>query len=351
MGIEIIQHELYVPMTPLVSVIMPVFNAEKYLPYAIESILKQTFMNFELIIINDGSTDHSEQLILRYKDKRIRYIKHLSNQGLIATLNNGIKHANGEFIARLDADDVSRQDRLFKQLQFLLRHPDHSICASSYDVINAKGHKQFTVLLPTADKQIRTLLFFGNCICHSSVMFRKKALDHEMYRQSYKLCEDYDLWSRMVDHNKVSVLSESLIKYRLHGSNVSVKNRLEMLSNVSRIHAHFLDHTGLAYSRDEFLLHHAFLSYNVLYIRRVGYEKLEKWIIKLGNMFFFHEDADPGIAEKVMIRRWLTVCLKGGEYKRLLFNPFITSNGWYYISCFLGKILDSAMRRKNAFDF
>lgn len=338
-------------MTPLVSVIMPVFNGEKFLAYAVESILKQTFMNFELIIINDGSTDHSEQIILKYKDKRVRYIKQFSNQGLIATLNNGIQHSVGEFIARLDADDVARPDRLFRQVQFLLRNPDHSICGSSYEVINSKGQKQFLVSLPTSDKQIRTLLFFGNCICHSSVMFRRNALDNEPYRQSYKLCEDYDLWSRLVDHNKVAVLPDPLIKYRLHGSNVSVKNRLEMLSNVSRVHAYFLDHCGVSYSRDEFLLHNAFLSYNVLYIRRVGFEKLEKWIIKLGNMFFFHEQADAGIAEKVMIRRWLTVCLKGGEYRRLLFNPFIVSNSWYYLGCFLGKILDSAMRRKNAFDF
>lgn len=338
-------------MNPLVSVIMPVYNAEKYIADAIESLLNQTFMNFELLIINDGSTDHSEKIIITYKDKRIRYIRHQQNKGLIATLNEGIRHASGEFIARLDADDMAKPERLFRQVQFLLRHRDHSICGSSYEVINSKGQKQFNVHLPTQDKQIRTLLFFGNCICHSSVMFRKSALDKELYRSSYQLCEDYDLWSRMVEHDKVAVLPEPLIRYRLHGSNVSVKNRLEMLSNVSRVHAHFLDASGLMYSREEFLLHHAFLSYNVLYIQRVGFEKLEKWLLKLDKMFCFQADADNRVAEKVMIRRWLTVCLKGGEYKRLVFNAFSMNNGWHYFTCFMGKLVDSAMRRKNAFDF
>ena len=338
-------------MIPLVSVIMPVYNAEKYIEEAIESVLKQTFMNFELIIVNDGSTDHSEQIILGYKDKRIRYIRHHKNQGLIVSLNEGVQYAIGEFIARLDADDIAHPQRFFRQVQFLLRHPDHSICGSSYSVINGKGQKKFIVKLPSSDKQIRTLLFFGNCICHSSVMFRKKVLQNEVYRPAYQLCEDYDLWSRMVDQSKVAVLPEPLIQYRLHGSNVSVKNRMEMLSNVSRVHAHFLDNCGLHYSREEFLLHHAFLSYNVLYIRRVGFEHLEKWLMKLQNMFFFQKDADQRIAEEVMIRRWLTVCLKGGEYRRLFANPLINGNGWHYFTCLVGKMCDSIMRRKNAFDF
>lgn len=338
-------------MVPLISVIMPVYNADKFIANAIESILKQTLMNFELIIINDGSTDHSQQIILRYKDKRIRYVQHTKNLGLIVSLNEGLRFARGEFIARLDADDIAHPQRLFRQVQFLLRHPDHSICGSSYDVINGKGQKKYYVHLPSDDRQVRTLLFFGNCICHSSVMFRKRSLNDELYRPAYQLCEDYDLWSRMVDHAKVAVLPEPLIQYRLHGSNVSVKNRMEMLSNVSRIHAHFLDASGIQYSRDEFLLHHAFLSYNILYIRRVGFEKLAKWLVKLQHMFCFHEDADMRIAEKVMIRRWLTVCLKGREYRRMFSNPLNMSNSWHYFTCVAGKILDSILRRKNAFDF
>lgn len=352
----VVRHSIYracaiLFMKPIVSVIMPVFNAEKYIEDAIDSLLAQTFTNFELIIINDGSTDYSESLIFRYRDKRIRYIRHSANLGLIAALNEGIRHASGEFIARLDADDVANPNRLFKQVQFLLRNPDHSICGSSYQVINAKGQKLYNVSLPTSDRQIRTLLFFGNCICHSSVMFRTSSLDKELYRSTYTLCEDYDLWRRLIEWNKVAVLPEPLINYRLHGMNVSVTKRMEMLRNAGRIYAHFLEKSGLSYTQDDFLLHHAFLSYNVVYIRQVGFDKLEKWILKLEKMFSYHEQSDRWIAGKVMIRRWLAFCIKSREYKRLINNPFITVHIRQYISCFVAKLFDNVLGRKNAFDF
>ena len=338
-------------MIPLISVIMPVFNAEKFISTSIESVLQQSFLNFELIILNDGSTDHSEQLILRYKDKRIRYFKHSINRGLISTLNEGLRYSAGDFIARLDADDIAKPDRLFRQVQFLLRNPDHSICASSYDVINTNGRKKYRVFSPSLDIEIRTLLFFCNCICHSSVMIRKNALQDNVYRQAYQLCEDYDLWSRLIDQSKVAILSEPLIHYRLHNDNISMKNRLAMLSNVSRIHAYFLNHYGFSYTRDEFLIHHAFLSYNIVYLRRIGFQELEKWIIKLVHMFYFKEYADIHIAKRFLIRRWLSVCLKGGEYRRLIANPLFKYNRWQYITIFGGKILDNLIKRNNVLDF
>lgn len=338
-------------MNPIVSVVMPVYNAENYIEDSIESILKQSFINFELIIINDGSTDHSEYYINRFKDKRIRYFKHPINRGLISSLNEGIQHANGEFIARLDADDIANADRLFRQVQFLLRNPDYAICASSYEVINEKGKKKFQMNLPKTDREVKTLLVFCNCICHSSVMLRKSDLYDQVYRQNYEFCEDYDLWSRLVTRNKVSILPDRLVKYRLHNSNISIKNRIVMRGNVSKIYAYFLDFYGLPYTREEFLIHNALLSYNITFLKRAGYEQLEKWVIKLINMFYYDEYSDLKIAKIVLIRRWLTVCMKGGQYGRLILNPFMKNNKINYINILLGKIKDIIIGRNSVYDF
>lgn len=340
-----------VRMYPLVSVIMPVYNADKYVAQAIESILDQTFMNFELLILNDGSTDHTEEEVQRFDDNRIRYIRHASNEGLINTLNEGIQKAYGEFIARMDADDVALPDRLFRQVEFLLRHPDHALCASSYVVMNKTGRLRHSVSLPEADQGIRTLLFFGNCICHSSVMFRKKALDGEGYRASFLWCEDYELWTRLSAWHKMAIIQEPLVRYRIHGSNVSIKNRKEMLSNVSRISAYQLERMGIAYGREDFLLHHAFLSYNVEYIRKVGFKQLQRWLVRLWYAFHRSRNGDGRLAEKVIIRRWVSLCIKGGAFRNLFVNPFVKKNTRFYVYCFAEKIRDRLLSRINAYDF
>jgi glycosyltransferase involved in cell wall biosynthesis len=308
-------------------------------------------MNFELLILNDGSTDHTEDEVKRFDDNRIRYVRFESNQGLVHTLNEGIKKSYGEFIARMDADDVALPDRLFRQVEFLLRHPDHVLCASSYVVMNKFGRLRHAVSLPETDPGIRTLLFFGNCICHSSVMFRKKALNGEGYQASFLWCEDYELWTRLSAWHKMAIIPEPLVRYRLHGSNVSVKNRKEMLINVSRISANHLERMGIAYGREDFLLHHAFLSYNVEYIKKVGFTQLQRWLVRIQYAFLRCRNGDGQLAEKVMIRRWVTLCFKAGAYGNLFVNSFVRNDTRFYLNCVLGKIRDRLFGRMNAYDF
>ena len=124
------------------SVVMPVYNAEKYLSEAIESILQQSFEDFEFLIINDGSTDRSKDIVLQYDDPRIIYVENDSNMGLIATLNRGIKLARGLFLARMDADDISVKDRFAKQIAFLKNNPNYRLCGSTVRIIDGKGQKK-----------------------------------------------------------------------------------------------------------------------------------------------------------------------------------------------------------------
>ncbi|MDR0427020.1 MAG: glycosyltransferase [Dysgonamonadaceae bacterium] len=161
---------------PVVSVLMPVFNAEKYLNTAIDSILNQTYPDFELVIINDGSTDQSEQIILSYKDERISYHINPANEGLVNTLNKGIAFCSGKYIARMDADDISLPGRFEKQIRFLEKNPDVVMVGGYMDKINEKGKRKTKYNKAVPNHLIKDRLFFGNYFAHSSMMIRKDIL-------------------------------------------------------------------------------------------------------------------------------------------------------------------------------
>ena len=199
-----------------VSVVMPVYNQkEEFLREAIESILNQTFTDYELIIINDGSTNNSEEVILSYSDDRIVYIKQ-ENQGVARSLNNGIEIANGEYIARMDSDDISLPERFEKQIKFLDEHPEISILGTSYEIIP----RNKTVIQQSVIKY--TDILNACCVCHPSVMMRKADLDKYNLRYNPEFTsEDYELWSRAVQYLNIQNLPEVLVKYRWHEENIS----------------------------------------------------------------------------------------------------------------------------------
>ncbi len=211
--------------SPKVSVIMPVFNASTYLGEAIQSILNQTFTDFEFIILNDGSTDQSEQVILSFADKRIRYVKNDRNSGVIFTLNKGIDMAQGEWIARMDGDDISDSRRFEKQLEYLNTHAGSVVLATRISLINEKGDisgvwkdDEAAITCP----QIRAWLPRNNCIAHPTIMMRTAVLKKYRYHENQLHSEDYDLWLRLVsDGIDIHKLNEPLLNHRIHTSSVT----------------------------------------------------------------------------------------------------------------------------------
>lgn len=198
-------------MQPLVSVVMSVFNGEKYVGDAIESILNQTYANWEFIIINDGSNDLTEAIIKQYGDNRIRYLSH-QNVGLTRSLNRGIKEANGKYIARLDADDRSLPERLEKQVAYLDSNLDCVLIGSSYWNIDLQSMHWFIVHPPAQDELCRKALRLGNSVfLHSSVMFRKQIGGVPItYDEKFKQGQDQRLWITLATKGKVSTLPEPL---------------------------------------------------------------------------------------------------------------------------------------------
>jgi len=206
-------------MKPKISVIMPVYNAEKYIGEAIESIRNQTFANFEFIIIYDLSFDNSLKIINNYSDSRIRIIENKKRIGLVKSLNKAVKCARGEYIARQDADDISLPDRLELQLEFLEKHPKVALIGTGIYVIDKNGDvTEKRIMHPNPKKS----LLKGNRFIHGSVMFRKAVIDEfGAYNELFKNSEDYELWLRLSQKYEINNLALPLYKLRAHSSSIS----------------------------------------------------------------------------------------------------------------------------------
>ncbi|MFM6983494.1 MAG: glycosyltransferase family 2 protein [Chitinophagaceae bacterium] len=206
-------------MSPAISVILPVYNAASFLNEAIDSLLSQTFTDFELLIYDDGSTDNSRSIIDTYQDSRI--VRHYSdtNEGLIAVLNKGLSEAKGKYIARMDADDICLPSRFKLQFEFMESHPELGISGTQLKLI----HNNEPLTRPTTDSALRWWFFRGSPFAHPSVILRTSLIrEHQLsFNRKAYVAEDYDLWWKMAFFCKMANLSEVLVLYRIHPSQES----------------------------------------------------------------------------------------------------------------------------------
>ncbi|HWZ16328.1 MAG TPA: glycosyltransferase [Mucilaginibacter sp.] len=207
------------PPVVKVSVLMPVYNSEKYLHEAIESILNQTFQDFEFLIIDDASTDKSIEIIRSYADARITLIQKPVNTGYTESLNLGIGISKGEYIARMDSDDISLPTRLEKQIVFMQQNPSIILSGTNFEVLPTKE----IVITPSNHEDIKVGLLNQSCIAHPTVMLRKKALsDNDIrYDTADEPAEDYNLWVRLCKIGLLANLDEVLLRYRVHPDQTS----------------------------------------------------------------------------------------------------------------------------------
>lgn len=206
-----------------ISVIMAVRNQTKYLKIAIDSILSQTYKNFEFLIINDFSNEQAKKILNFYKkkDKRIKIINNNKNLGLTKSLVKVIKKATGEYIARIDADDYSARDRLKTQIQWFQKSNKRVLCGTGYFLINKKNNiKKKNVIC--GEKNIRKSIIFKNCFIHSSVMFRHKVYKKVGgYNPNFKYSQDYELWSKIIRCGEIDNISKRLTYLRDHKNTIS----------------------------------------------------------------------------------------------------------------------------------
>jgi len=210
--------------TPQVTVLMSVYNGERFLRETVESILRQTFTDFEFLIINDGSTDSSRDIVRSYSDSRILLIDNPENMGLTRSLNRGLALARGRYVARLDADDRSYSTRLEKQVAFLDASPKVAVLGAQLRFIDARGKALRIALAKRAVDPValRWHWIFDNPLAHSTALFRRDVVWEQMggYNEQFRTSQDFELWSRVGTEHEICNLPDVLVDFRLHENSV-----------------------------------------------------------------------------------------------------------------------------------
>lgn len=234
---------------PRASVILPVYNNAAFVLEAIHSILAQTYTDFELIVIDDGSTDGSTFLISQISDPRVIKIFHNTNRGLIASLNEGLKKANGEYIVRMDSDDISTPDRLAVQIAFMDQNPLIDVCGAAFTSSNGGSIK----VNPASHDEIKTWLLFHCCICHPAIIMRNSMIRRLgiQYDSNYPHAEDYELWNRLAFQVQMANLPINVLYYRQHNGQVSNQHRGIQDATARRIRQRQFSKLGLELSDEE----------------------------------------------------------------------------------------------------
>lgn len=208
--------------SPEISVIMPAYNAEKYIAASIESVLSQTFKNFELLILDDASSDKTKEIVLSFakNDSRIIYVEKQSNHGPATLRNEGIHLAKGNFIALNDADDLSESTRFEKQIAVFKSQPNVAVCGSW--ILNFGENMESHVFqAPENPTDIKLTFLSYDCLANSSAMFRKSCVENIEYQKEYVPAEDYKLWSEVILKHDFYIIQEALVHYRQHENNIS----------------------------------------------------------------------------------------------------------------------------------
>lgn len=244
---------------PTVSVVMSVYNGEKFLQKAIDSILTQTYRDFEFIIIDDCSLDKSIEIINSYNDTRIRLIRNEQNMRLPASLNKGIRLATGKYIARMDADDISVSNRLAKQVEYMDSHPDVAVVGGSFQAIDEDGNDLYVHHAMMGEKLSKYCLM-PSPLAHPTVMMRRDVIvdNNLFYDEQYSSAQDYDLWQRINKKFRMDNLRDILLMYRIQGNSISVAKRQQQQDNTYKI---FSQYSPVKVSYDEVMaiLHRSYV--------------------------------------------------------------------------------------------
>jgi len=266
-------------MQPKVTVLMAVYNGEQYLKEAVGSILAQTFPDFELLVIDDGSTDHSPAVITSFHDSRIRLVKNEKNIGLTKSLNRGLGLSRGEYIARMDADEISMPSRLAKQVSFLEENQRVGVCGT---LIRTKGDGGYVWPFPLEHEEIRARLLFENCFAHSSVMIRCSLVrdDKFSYNEKFSCAQDYELWVRLSRHTVMANIGECLLRHRIHDARISHQNKGAQENLANNIRMQQLAELPVSVDNDEGVIHHK-LAMRTIESNRLFFLHSHAWLTKL----------------------------------------------------------------------
>ncbi|ADE13798.1 glycosyl transferase family 2 [Nitrosococcus halophilus Nc 4] len=288
--------------TPLLSVVMPCFNAQRWVEGAIDSILTQTHTHLELIVVDDGSSDSSVKRIRKIAntDARLRLLTANCNTGIVHALNYGIEEARGKFIARMDADDICMPNRLSQQISFL-EQTSCDLCGSWF-VEFGQGIPR-TVRWPHTESALRAAMIFQNTICHPTVMARREVFEQFRYREAYQLAEDYDLFARASTKFRLANIPEPLLRYRRHPQQATQARRNDMEIVTRQIRLQALQAQGIEATPEEQRLHNLIRAPSSIY-NTTDLEGIEAWLLKL------YKANDDKEGKRIIASQWVRACIR-----------------------------------------
>lgn len=309
---------------PCISVILPVYNGADFIETAVRSILDQSFADFELIVIDDGSKDDTARILNSVDDPRLRLTSR-ENRGLVATLNQGLEMASGDYIARMDADDIAAPDRFEKQLAYMRKHR-LNLCGSAIEFIGAKsGKKRY----PGKDQELKYgMLFLGRSFPHPTVMAERSLFEHFRYESKYTHAEDSALWLKLLSIPGIRVGNhpQPLLRYRIHPSQVTAKHRDQQVALEKEMLADALALLELPVDASILDCHLA-LRHKQPVSDAAAIEHYGNWLVKVEEALAPRWGSTPLFAEK-----WLDFCLLNRQHKDIhgLFssNPLASKLPW-----------------------
>lgn len=295
---------------PELSIVMPVYNSEQFIKQAVESLLSQSFDDFELIIVDDGSTDGSAEMISGFRDERIRLLENEAKRGIVFSRNRGLAEAKGKFIAPFDSDDVAMPEKFVKQIDYLKKHSEIGMIGSWAVIIDQTGQptgKKWK--LNARMKHIPAIMLFRNYFVQSAVVLRREVIPRGGYTCGFDIIDDYKMWWDILKKSGGWNYPEYLVKYRIHKSSVTQSDRNRMLERERRIYDTVFSELGIRLSDEQFgslmmikndqpLQHQADLS------------RIESFLILILDANQFANRFDQAILKKVVMNRWLKACNK-----------------------------------------
>ncbi|MGB4205308.1 MAG: glycosyltransferase family 2 protein [Bacteroidales bacterium] len=310
---------------PVLSIVMPVFNAEPFIFEAVSSLLNQSFYDFELIIVDDGCTDKSIDIVKSFNDERIRLITNEQNSGIVFSRNRGIELARGRYIAPFDADDIAEKDKFQKQINFLENNKDYGIIGSWALLIDKNGKKlkkKWKVNAP-ADR-IPVILLFRNYFIQSAVVIRREALPTGNYTKGFDAVEDYKMWFEISRKYKVWNYPEYLLKYRIHDSSITQKQKQKMAGRDIKVFDYIFNTLGydLSDRHKELLL---YIKGDTLFNESSLVKETEQFLIYLLELNRDLQEINHHELIKVVYNRWLKICFQKKPFSLRSLLHFIAS--------------------------
>ncbi|WP_139827968.1 glycosyltransferase family 2 protein [Marivirga sericea] len=304
--------------SPILSIVMPAYNAGAYIKDAIDSVLNQSFRHFELIIINDGSTDETHKIIMSINDERIKYYKNKKNEGLFFTRNRGLSLSEGKYIAMLDSDDIAIQGKFQYQIDFLEKNPDIALLGSSAIIIDENGFETGEVYIQKAPSAAYpSIMLFNNYIIQSSIICKRKIIQKFGYRPEFPPAEDYDLWVRIAKEYSIYSLQKPLIKYRVHSSSISHTNRDIQINGIKNNYREQLKWLRIDATASEIELH-----YNIANSTFEGSKDFFKtgrsWLKKIHAQNNKTRIFSSKIFNYILLRMWFKIFVRSFKSKPLI---------------------------------